>query len=144
MPKAANDRQSAQLISTRMEANGSEWKRMACSLDHSSRRMPDSFDSFHSWFRFFSMRREGMNFNADEHGFPQIRFASADGAKRRSMPKAANDRQLAQFISTRMEANDRECLRMACSSDPQLSSQRRIRSIRFIRGSDFFRCIEQE
>ena len=82
-----------------------------------------------------------MRFNADELGFPQIRFASAEGSEAEI---DAEGSKLAQFISTRMEANDRECLRMACSSDPQLSSQRRIRSIRFIRGSDFFRCIEQE
>ena len=41
----------------------------------------DSFDSFHPWFRFFRCLREGMSFNAHEHGFPQIRFASAEGSE---------------------------------------------------------------
>ncbi|MBL9156707.1 MAG: hypothetical protein JNJ70_04525 [Verrucomicrobiales bacterium] len=66
------------------------------------RKERDSFDSFHSWFRFFRCLREGMRFNADELGFPQIRFASAEGSEAEI---DAEGSKLAQFISTRMEAN---------------------------------------
>ncbi|MBL9156686.1 MAG: hypothetical protein JNJ70_04420 [Verrucomicrobiales bacterium] len=59
-----------------MEANDRECWRMLGGF-----KRWDSFHPFHSWFRFFQGDREGMIFNADEHGFPLIRFASADGSE---------------------------------------------------------------